>query len=222
MNKNYQTILGVIIFVPLLIFLIYGLFYPNSFFESQEAVRDYIENFGILAPFVFVLIQIVQVVLAPINGYTVGIAGGFIFGMWQGFLLNYIGRVVGHIIAFSLAQKLGRSLVKKIVQKKTLKKYDRFWEKGGAFLLFLIYYLPFFPDDAISYIAGISKIKFKFFMIANILGNIGGSLTLAYIGSGMDPKKTSFFIIFFIIFILALFLSYYWYKNYYPRFKNKK
>ncbi len=222
MKKYYKTILSVVIFVPLLIFLIYGLFFPSSFFESQEAVREYIEKFGFLAPFIFILIQALQVVLAPINGYTIGIAGGFIFGVWQGFLLNYVGRVLGHIIAFSLAQKLGRNLVKKVVKPKTLKKYDNFWAKGGAFLLFLIYYLPFFPDDTISYIAGISKIKFKFFMIANIFGNIGGSLALAYIGSGMDPTKTSFYIIFFIVFILALFLSYYWYKKYYPRFKNKK
>ncbi len=221
MNKNYKTILGTIIFIPLLVFLIYGIFFPTSFFESREAVMNYVEGFGFWAPLVFVIIQILQVTLAPINGYTIGIAGGFIFGVWQGFLLNYIGRALGHIVAFSLAQKLGRDLVKKMVKKETLQKYDNFWEKGGSFLLFLVYYLPFFPDDTISYIAGISKIKFKFFMIANIFGNIGGSLALAYIGSGMDPTKTKFFIIFGIVGLIGLFLSYYWYKKYYPRFKNK-
>ncbi len=219
-KKNYKTILGTIIFIPLLLFLVYCIFFPTSFFESREAVMNYVENFGFWAPLIFVIIQILQVVLAPINGYTIGIAGGFIFGVWQGFLLNYIGRVIGHLIAFVLAQKLGRNLVKKIVKRKTLKKYDNFWEKGGSFLLFLIYYLPFFPDDTISYIAGTSKIKFKFFMIANIFGNIGGSLALAYIGAGMDATKISFYIIFFIVFIVALFLLYYWYKKYYPKFKK--
>ena len=53
-----------------------------------------------------------------------------------------------------------------------------------------MYFLPFFPDDELSYLAGFSSMKTKTFVIIALLGHLSGSLALAYIGNGislMDP-----------------------------------
>jgi uncharacterized membrane protein YdjX (TVP38/TMEM64 family) len=214
MSKKQKILFSIITLLPIIAFLLWGYLFPSSFFSNKEAIKNYIISFGIWGPIVFVLLQIAQVVLTPISHYAVGLAGGFIFGTWYGFFLNYIGRVIGHLISFVLSRTVGRPIVEKLVKPANLAKYDKFWEKGGSFLLFLIYYLPLFPDDEISYIAGTSKIKLAPFLIANLLGQTGGALALAYLGNGIELKTITFVIVFFITCIMAGIFSWIWWKRY--------
>ena len=105
-----------------IILLIIGYLYPLSFFGSQEAIRDFVSQFGIFAPLVFITLQILQVIITPFSHYAVSIAGGFIFGIWQGFIYNWIGRVIGTAIAFYLARIFGRKIIKHVVKKETIQK----------------------------------------------------------------------------------------------------
>jgi len=190
--KKIKIIWYVLTALPIIL-VILGYLYPTSFFSSQEAIRDYVKSFGVFAPLVFVFIQITQVVLAPISHYTVSIAGGFIFGLWLGFSYNLIGRIVGTAIAFYLGRKLGRKIIIHVVKPETIHKYDRIMDKGKI-LLFLAYFLPLFPDDEISYLAGISSLSPKVFLPLMAIGHVMGSLSLAYIGSGIVSAKEPMFI----------------------------
>ena len=73
-----------------------------------------------------------------------------------------------------------------------------------------MYFLPLFPDDEISYLAGFSKLGFKKFLIVILFGHIGGSLGLAFLGSGLSYKHP-LFIVFSIVTIACgvLFLKKY-------------
>lgn len=197
LTKNL-IVLSLISLIPIFL-LIYGYTHPIKFFSTQDSIRLFIEPYGVFAPIIFVLIQIFQVVVTPISHYVVGIAGGYIFGTYYGLILNWIGRIIGHTIAFFIARYGGRRIIKHFVRKETFDKYDKIWEKG-AVILFFIYFLPFFPDDEMSYIVGFSKMHFKTFLLANIFGHIGGSLTLAYVGSGINIKDP----LFYFILILAI------------------
>ena len=61
--------------------------------------------------------------------------------------------------------------------------------------MFLAYFLPLFPDDELSYLAGISAMKPKIFLPIMAIGHIGGSLALAYAGNGIQSVKEPLFII---------------------------
>jgi uncharacterized membrane protein YdjX (TVP38/TMEM64 family) len=181
-----------LIILPIIL-LIIGYIFPSKFFGSQEAIRTFVNQFGIFAPIAFILLQISQVIVTPFSHYFVSVAGGFIFGTWLGFLYNWIGRVIGTIIAFYLARYLGRKIIKHVIKEETIKKYDYFFDKGKI-LLFLAYFLPVFPDDELSYLAGFSKISSKIFIPLIIIGHISGCLSLAYIGSGIQSFKDPTFI----------------------------
>ncbi len=219
MSQKQKILFSIITLLPIIVFLLWGYLFPSSLFSSKDVIRNYIIGFGIWAPIVFVLLQIIQVVLTPVSHYAVGLAGGFIFGTWYGFLLNYIGRVIGHFIAFLISRTIGRPIVEKLVKPENLAKYDKFWEKGGSFLLFLIYYVPLFPDDEMSYIAGTSKIKLLPFIMANVFGQTGGALALAYLGNGIKIKTITFVIVFLITCVLAAIFSWIWWKKYRPKLK---
>ena len=206
--RKIKLIWYLLTIVPITL-IILGYLFPSAFFSSQEQIRDFVEQFGIFAPIAFILLQITQVVLTPISHYAVSIAGGFIFGTWQGFLYNWIGRVIGTFIAFYLGRKFGRKIIEKFVKPSTLEKYDKVFNKG-KFLLFLMYILPLFPDDELSYLAGFSSMRAKLFIPIMVLGHIGGSLALAYVGSGVSVKDPLFISLVALSIILgALFIILY-------------
>ncbi len=120
----------------------------------------------------------------------------------MGFIYNWIGRVIGTAIAFYLGRIFGRKIIKHVVEPKTIKKYDHYFEKGKM-LLFLAYFLPIFPDDEISYLAGFSKIKEKIFLLLMAIGHISGSLFLAYIGNGIQSFKEPLFIILSLVTLIS-------------------
>ena len=206
---RYSKIIWYLLTIIPIILLILGYIYPSSFFSNQERIRDFVESYGALAPIAFVIIQILQVVLTPISHYVVGLAGGFIFGTWYGFILNYIGRVIGTLIAFYLGRNFGRKIIKHLVKQENVAKYDKLFEKGKL-ILFLMYFLPIFPDDELSYLAGFSSMKARVFIPIILLGHIGGSLGLAFLGSGLSYSNP-FFIIFSLVTLIAgvLFMIFY-------------
>ena len=206
---RYSKIIWYLLTIIPIILLILGYIYPSSFFSNQERIRDFVESYGIFAPIVFVIIQILEVVLTPISHYVVGLAGGFIFGTWYGFILNYIGRVIGTLIAFYLGRNFGRKIIKHLVKQENVAKYEKLFEKGKL-ILFLMYFLPIFPDDELSYLAGFSSMKARVFIPIILLGHIGGSLGLAFLGSGLSYSNP-FFIIFSLVTLIAgvLFMIFY-------------
>lgn len=191
--KKGKIIWYLLVIIPIVL-LILGYIFPNTFFSSQEQVRIFIQSFGTWAPIIFILIQIFQVVITPLNHYAVGIVGGFVFGTWKGFIYNWTGRVIGTLIAFWIARKIGRRIIKHVIKKKNLNKYDNLFEKGNL-VLFAMYFLPLFPDDELSYLAGVSSINPRIFTIIMAIGHIGGSLSLAYIGSGISLTDPLFIVL---------------------------
>jgi uncharacterized membrane protein YdjX (TVP38/TMEM64 family) len=159
----------------------------SSYFISKEAVASFVARAGFWGPVLFILLQIVQNVIAPIAHYPILYAGGVLFGPVLGFLYNWIGTVIGTFLIILLAKKFGRPLVKKMVPERFIEKYDWLIKKVSPFGLFLMYVLPIFPDDEISYLVGLSNLSTKSLFVAILLGKIGGAAFGGFMG--YDPIK---------------------------------
>lgn len=209
MSKSARILLVVLGLLPLAI-LVYGYLRPIPLFGSQQQVRDAIAPYGIWAPAAFVLLQVLQVVITPISHVVVGLAGGFMFGPSWGSVYNWLGRFVGTMIAFSLGRYVGRPLLHRLVRQETLEKYDGIWDKSAS-VLFLMYFLPAFPDDELSYIVGASRMPIRTFAAVAGFGVIGGSAVPAYVGSGADLKSPTF-VLLLAVSVLAFF-AYVWIRQ---------
>ena len=60
----------------------------TNLFSDREATQAFIDSFGMGAPAVFMLVQILQVMFAPIPGEATGFIGGYLFGAGKGFLYS--------------------------------------------------------------------------------------------------------------------------------------
>ncbi len=204
-KKNYTiTFFWLIITIIPILGLIWSILSPKDFQSWQTISREWIGNFGIFGPLVFVIIQILQVIVTPISHYTVGAIGGYLYGPYVGGCLNYVGRVIGHLCAFLIARRYGRKYIEKKFDKSLIKKYDKIFSGESEnqkevtlqpLILFLIYFLPLFPDDEISYLVGASNMSKRPFILANIFGHLGGAFSLAYVGSGVSTKDPLFWVL---------------------------
>jgi len=174
-----------------------------TLFSSPEQVKNFVSSFGIWAPIIFIFLVMLQVLLAPIPGQVAGLAGGYIFGTALGTLYSMIGLVLGSFIVFLLSRKLGRPFIEKVVDKKTLSKFDKIITEKGLFPLFLIYLLPALPDDAVSYIAGLTKFKIGTLMVISAVGRLPGFLVLSLVGAGISSSNSYFSISIFAVMVVV-------------------
>ena len=188
--KRIGLLFWLVVTIIPIVGIVISLLDPVQFYGTQQQYRAFLEKYARWAPLVFIGLQALQVIVTPLSHYSVGYMGGFLFGPLLGSVYNYIGRIVGHVSAFFLSRCIGNTIVRRFVPEKTLGKYDHIANR--PLVLFLIYFLPLFPDDEISYLVGLSRMRFRFFLLANILGHLGGSMSLAYMGSGISTKDPLF------------------------------
>lgn len=167
---NLCTLLGL---AGMACFIWYGV--QNQIFVSAESLKHFLNQFGLFAPALFLVIQMIQVVL-PILPGAVGCLGGvLIFGPVWGFVYNYIGISLGSILAFLLSKRYGRPFVRGIIGEKNYEKYIGWLEKGKAFdkAFAVTIFLPVAPDDLLCYMAGLTPMSLKKFAAIIFLGKPG-------------------------------------------------
>lgn len=160
-----------------------------GFFQDTESLKATVKSAGAWGPFVFIAVQFLQIIIAPIPGQAAGLIAGALFGPWLGTLYSVVGAALGFTTIFILAKMFGRPFVEKFVPKNELKRLDGITNKAGPFVLFLIFLLPGFPDDIICYLAGLSKIPIKVLVLVSIAGRLPGYLLTAFIGAGIGEAN---------------------------------
>lgn len=161
------TIIGVIIMVA---FAIYG--FVTGIFLDKKALEEFIKGTGVIAPLVFIFIQIIQVVFPLIPGGASCLVGVLLFGPWWGFWCNYIGICAGSIINFFLGRFYGKPFIQSVTKPQTYEKYIGKIDKGRRFeiFFFISILLPGFPDDLICMLAGLTNMTVKRYTLLLLIG----------------------------------------------------
>jgi uncharacterized membrane protein YdjX (TVP38/TMEM64 family) len=144
--------------------------------HDPHRLKEVLISYGPFAPFIFILIQIAQVIVAPIPGGAIEFMGGYFFGTKAGLIYSMIGLVIGSWMAFSLARMLEKWAIEKLVSAKTFKKFDYLVGHEGVILSFLLFLLPCFPKDALCYILGLTPMGVGTFLLVSTLGRIPGTM----------------------------------------------
>lgn len=187
-HRGYVTkvliLAGVIVLVAAAYFTLkhFGLI---DFFGSREQIREYVAGFGVWAPLAFFALQFVQVIITPIPGNVTTLAGGLLFGFWPAFLISTAAVCIGSVVIFVIVRAYGRPLVIRLIREETVDKYLKELSARQRQGLILMFLFPFFPDDTISLIAGLTPIKLKEFVWITILTRPWGLMAAALIGGNI-------------------------------------
>jgi uncharacterized membrane protein YdjX (TVP38/TMEM64 family) len=159
-------------------------------FSSRERLQDWLAGWGALARLVYVGLQVFQVVIFAVPGEVVQIAGGYLFGIVPGALLATAGTVIGATLCFFLARLLGRPFLAAFVPADRMGKIESLMASPrGTTTLFLLYLIPGIPKDVLGYVAGISPLRWVFFIVVSTLGRLPGLVGSAVIGSAAAGQR---------------------------------
>lgn len=182
--RNRKQLLSLLILLVMVVggslFLLDSGFFAAA--ASPEALRTYIDRFAPYSHLCFFLVQLLSVVLAPIPSNITAAAGGMLFGTWPAFVLTFAAVAAGSLLVFWLARVLGRTFVDRLVSRRLSEKYlDVIHTKTTAFLS-LAFLFPYFPDDVLCILAGLTNISFRRFAVILLLTRPWGLLFASALG----------------------------------------
>lgn len=210
-KKIFQLlfVLALYMIVGAIFFLIYHL---SGF--TLDDLKTWLGSIGIWAYIIFILLQILtNVLLFIIPGQTLQfiVLGLTLFSPLETFFLVLGGMVIASTINFLLGRLVGEKFVKKIIGEDTYDKYQNKLKTKAYIYYPLMMVLPFFPDDEITILAGLTKMNLIYFIITTVLTRSIGIAIFTFIpGQIVFTYKDPFELVMIIIGIIyiALLLIY--------------
>lgn len=167
-------------------------FKENSWISLLLNPEKLAEVIGPYGPAGVITGQLVQVIIAPIPPVT-PVASGILYGPWYGMILSVIGAAAGSVLAVFLSRRYGRPVVEKFVSDSVMERFDSLTEKTGFTPFVILFVLPGFPDDALCFIAGLTKLNWRLLALIASLGRIPGILMLTTTGHSLAEADVILF-----------------------------
>lgn len=206
MGKPLKSPWGkLIIVVAVLAAIFLALRYFNIDFSNVtvESFKEKIDSFGIWGPGIYIIFYLVRpLILFPAG--VLSASAGVIWGAGKGLLFVLIAAYISATTEFLIARYFARDAVEKMVKGK-MKGIDRAIEKRGFLTVLLIRLIPNVAWDIQNLGLGVTKVKFRDYLLATLIGIIPGSFAFVYLGASFisvitNPKHFWKIILAFLIF----------------------
>ncbi len=198
--------------------------------DSVESLRKYVASFGYMAILIYVIMNVLQVVVLPIPGFIAIATGVALFGALKTAIYSFIGIVIGSLIAFFIGRVLGSKVVVWLIGEKALTKWEKSIKNKDKLILTFMFLFPFFPDDVLCFVAGLSSMSTGYFVVMILICRIISVLTTAYsVNGSLIPYNTWWGLsVWAVIIILTIILTVHLYKNsdkidkYFKKIRSKR
>jgi len=168
----------------LVLLVLIVLWIPLSKVGANTALlRSWIEQLGPLGPVAFFLLNVAQIVVAPIPGYPVQVLGGILFGFIPGSIITVGGMVTGGVLAAWLGRKLGRPWLENRMGKETLQHWSEAAHINSFWVWWVILLIPI--GDIPYFLAGLSSIRLSTFALAILLSRGPFTVLIVYLGNSV-------------------------------------
>jgi uncharacterized membrane protein YdjX (TVP38/TMEM64 family) len=207
-SKSNLLKLGILVLFVVGIILVFGLTPLSVSDFKPTSVKNFILRFGSWAPVVFVLVYSLRAVILVLPVGVMSLAGGLVFGKWLGTVYILLGATLGSCISFLMARYLGRSFIERFkwLHKGRIKSFDENVEKHGLKVILFLRLIPLFQYDAVNFGSGLSKMKFRDYVLGTFIGMIPGGFINAFLGSSLENIVSIQFFVALGIFFVAIFV----------------
>lgn len=180
MKKWLKITLTIIIMVALTVAL-----YLVGF--KGDWIRPIVENIGIWGYIVFFLLQVIITTVlcfVPATTFTFTIIAVQVFGLWGGFIIAFLGCWVSSQWMFFVGRYGGVKFVDWLIGEKDRIKAQELVSDRSTVLLPVLLFIPFTPDDMFCMLAGMTKMRYRYFAIMSIFARVLNIFLTAFFGSG--------------------------------------
>jgi len=205
-KRHYIRLILVVVVLAAIYYLASESSLIQHYFANPEALKKVILGLGILAPLGIIFLQFFQTTISIVPSQITTIVAGFVFGPILGLVYSLIGAFFGSMFIFFLARKYGKELALKFFNKKDMVHFHMMFKQKKHWALFLARMTPLFPNDLVSFSAGLTTIKLRDFNLISSLGFIIQMIILTYFGSELATGKISFPLIGISVLVTGLLL----------------
>lgn len=206
-------VFGIYALIGLVLFLIYHF----SGITIQD-IQSYLVGIGNWGYVLFILIQVLtNVLLFIIPGQTLQfIALGLaLYSPLETFFLVLIGMIIASFINFMIGRVLGKNFVMKIIGEATYLKYQSKLAAKAYIYYPIMMVLPFFPDDELTLLVGLTKMNLFYFLIVTTLTRAIGVAIFTFIPGQLNFNNlgTTEFILLGLAFLHIVTMLFYLVRN---------
>lgn len=151
--------------------------------SDRQALERFIAGLGWWGPLALIVLNIVQIVVAPVPGYAVQAAAGYLFGAFWGGVWSVIGLLGGAGLAMGLARGFGRRLVEPLLGTERLARWEQATHSSSTILWFVLLAAPI--GDAPYFLAGLSRVSYAKVLLLTLTIRAPTVFVVAAIGAGV-------------------------------------
>lgn len=171
---------------------------------TPEGIRQLVLSYGALSVVAYEFLQAIRpFTFLPVTPFT--IAGGYIYGQAYGLVFAMIGTTLAAIITFFLSRYMFRDYIKKRLTTHYA-GFDSRFDNGGIFTVASLRIIPILPFDAVGYVAGVSSIRFRDYIIGTLLGELPGAFVLTMLGNNLADISSPWFAVSLVLAVLLFLL----------------
>lgn len=171
-------------------------FTPLGGYLSREGVARGVEVLrgSSLAPLIFVPIY-AGAVAVGIPGTILTLAGGAVFGLWWGTLLNWLGATIGANLAYLLARFLGREGITQLLGARVekwpaMERLDRAVGEHGFRGMLTLRLIPVVPFNALNFGGGLVGMSWPSYAVSTALGILPGTFVYTMFADALLQGST--------------------------------
>jgi uncharacterized membrane protein YdjX (TVP38/TMEM64 family) len=165
--------------------------------------KEFILSFGPWAPVLWTGVYLVAVFI-PYATTVMTVTAGLAFGAVWGTVLPYCVTLFASLLPFSVSRHFGRPWVERWLSRtRFAAQIDRI-NQHAFVIFFYLRLIPSVPYEIQNHIAGVSRLTYREFLLASLLGNAPILFVLAFLGEGLGRLWTPRFWIAVGIYAAAL------------------
>lgn len=150
--------------------------------QNEAALEAFLADLGWLGPLGLIFFNAIQIVVAPVPGYVVQIASGYLFGPVWGGVWATVGLLLGATLSMWLVRRLGRPIVERLIGTKRLARWEGVTRSDKLWVWLVLILTP--TGDLPYFLAGLSQVKFRVILLLTLLIRAPTTFVAAAIGAG--------------------------------------
>ena len=171
--KRLVPVLLLAVFVLLFIF---GVF---DFLHDRERIESFFNDSGLFGPVLYVLAFVAAQPLS-LPGAALIIPATFVWDWWEVFAYSMLGGIIASSLGFSISRWLAQDWVRRRLPQRFIGWEKRFVDHALLSTIALRLVTGYAP--AADWFLGISKVRWREFIIGTILGLIPATFLFSYYG----------------------------------------
>lgn len=185
------------------VFLYFYIRYGKQLYEifgDAERLKIFLSQFKGFDKWVFVAIRAFQTVIKIIPAEPLEIGSGVLYGTWEGMFLCLLGTMIGSFVIIALTRAFGKKLVGAFIPIEKIEEMPFLKNEKKVYLsLFFIYLIPGTPKDVLTYVAGLTGLRMRKFLLITGIARIPSIITSTWCGQEILNKNYTLAIIIFAV-----------------------